>query len=78
MNMILNWFTKLQNTLDSLNDKGVDLQKIQTFTLIVLCLLTFIYTIIGTFFGECPLIPFAVTVVLFYYAMSFNSILNDE
>lgn len=77
---ILNIFTKLQDKLYSLTDSGIDVQKVQTFVLVCLCLVHSVYSIVFllTFQWKDMLIAGSFAVILFYYAMAMNQVLNED
>lgn len=80
MNFILKYFTRFQEKLFSYTNIGIDVQKIQTVILVLLATIHAIYSIVFllTFDFKNLLISGSLFVVLFYYAMSLNSVLQDS
>lgn len=79
VDFILKLFNKFHNILKSNITTGEELHKRQTALLVILTLLTFvklIYSLVIFDIDAC-FTYFSLFVVLFYYSMSFNEVLNE-
>ena len=79
-NLLLRYFTKLQNHFHSYVNRGVDVQAIQTTMLVFLTLVCLARLIYFTIFFDFNLVYIhgSLFVVLFYYSMAFNEVLNSD